>query len=373
MIVKRYVANTAQEAMEQIKYDLGQDAIILNTRRIRKKGWKAWFYRPLVEVTAAVDDVIVTNNSNNRILKSSKEEVLPQETNLKEIEKKVDQMGKMMQKFISGMGIDDSNKPHKFPPEGKELYQLLINHEVCEEYVVELINATIKLHNDKKSMFYGCFEQVLLEYLGKPEPITITPGDRKVVMFIGPTGVGKTTTLAKLAAFFSIQQNKKVGLITADTYRIAAADQLRIYAEILGLPFNIVYSPHEIIKALEEHKEQDIVLIDTAGKSIGDKEQEQEIKKLISLAKADEIYLVISSNTGSQGCINIINSYQFIPHYKLIFTKMDEITTYGTILNCCLSSGKPLSYLTNGQSVPEDIEIADPVKIKNSLMENSSI
>ena len=148
---------------------------------------------------------------------------------------------------------------------------------------------------------------------------------------------------------------------------------MKIYAEILEIPMSIIYSPSEISKALKEHEDKDLVFIDTAGRSIRDQEHEKEISQLIALGNIDEVYLVISSNTSPQGCINIINSYKFLPNYKLIFTKLDEVTTYGAIINCCLLSQKPLSYITTGQNVPADIEVANINKIKDLLIGNVGV
>ena len=190
----------------------------------------------------------------------------------------------------------------------------------------------------------------------------------RTALFLGPTGVGKTTTLAKLAAIYSIQHQKNVGLITADTYRIGAVDQLKIYAQILGVPLSIIYNPNELPDAINYHSDKDIILIDTAGRSIKHNDLEKEISELLTYGRIDEIYLVLGSNVSYKGCIDIINSYRFLPDYKLIFTKLDEINSYGILLNCCMLAQKPLSYLTTGQNVPDDIEIAEPEKIKNLLI-----
>ncbi len=368
MIIKRYIANTAQEAMTQVKTDLGSDAVILNTRRIRKKGITGWFSKSLVEVTAAIDEDIRMPFENQQPKQVNGTEKLYDSNDLTHIEKKVDAMGEIMEKLLTEL----QHKPKVATTDSfdnkQEYYELLIKNEVCQEYAAQIVDKALEMGNRKSLDLTQCFEEVILDCLGSAKPIEDSSAQRRIILFVGPTGVGKTTTLAKLAAVFSIEKNKKVGLITADTYRIAAVDQLRVYAEILEIPMSVIYSPSDITEALEEQSDRDIVLIDTAGKSIKDDNHEKEIKEIIDLGNIDEIYLVISGNTGQQSCANIIDSYNFLPEYKLIFTKLDEVTTYGAILNCCIKSKMPLSYITTGQNVPADIEIADTGRIKDLLI-----
>ena len=205
--------------------------------------------------------------------------------------------------------------------------------------------------------------------LGKPETITLR-SDKKptVVIFIGPTGVGKTTTLAKIAAGHSLEKNLKVGLITADTYRIAAVEQLKTYAEILGLPISVIYTPKEMKSAIEAYQDKDLVLIDTAGRSYRNKTQFEELKELVTESQADEVFLVLSSTSSIQNNKEIIDNYRFLDEFKLIFTKTDESPTLGMLLNARMMTGKALSYVTIGQSVPDDIEVASADKIARNLI-----
>jgi flagellar biosynthesis protein FlhF len=201
----------------------------------------------------------------------------------------------------------------------------------------------------------------------EPEPFSFTK-DKKVIIVIGPTGVGKTTTLAKLAANMVLTEKKKVGLVTSDTYRIAAVEQLKTYSEIIGVPLTIVYTPGEILNAIEGYKDKDLILVDTAGRSHKDKYQLMELKTLIKSSINYEVYLVMSATTKFSDCIEIIKNYSFLDDYKLLFTKMDETSAFGVILNVAYITKKPISYITTGQSVPDDIEIADNGKIINCLL-----
>jgi flagellar biosynthesis protein FlhF len=369
MIIKRYIGNTMQDAMAQVKADLGSDAIILNTRRIRKKGLVSWFTKPLIEVTAAADNDIIGFSNREINHNVVTRDTARDDYSYYKFEKKVDAMEEMIKKLVTEFGCDLDKGSSKTFGENQAYFDILISNEVNQKYAIEIMEKATELYTGRNLEFSQCFEQVILDYLGEDvQPIEVTPGQRKIVLFVGPTGVGKTTTLAKLAAGFAIEDGKKVGLITSDTYRIAAVDQLRVYAEILGIPMSVIYSPKDISGALEEHKDRDIILIDTAGRSIKDESHEKEIKEIIEYGNIHDIYLVISANSSYQGCLDILNSYEFLGEYKLIFTKIDEITTYGSIINCKLISRRPLSYITTGQNVPVDIEIANIHKIKDLLM-----
>ena len=193
----------------------------------------------------------------------------------------------------------------------------------------------------------------------------------KVVFFIGPTGVGKTTTIAKIASKFKVEQEKKVALLTADTYRIAAAEQLRTYANILDTPLAIVYSPEDIGKEIARFEDYDLVLVDTAGFSHKNDAQREDMKRLLqSLPEQYErqVYLVLSSTTKYKDLLEITDIYQEFCCFHLIFTKLDETGAYGNILNIKLHTGAALSYVTTGQNVPDDIEVVDTQKLVKQLL-----
>jgi flagellar biosynthesis protein FlhF len=219
---------------------------------------------------------------------------------------------------------------------------------------------------------YSLASKVMTVLLGEPEPIKLLEEKKPhVAIFLGPTGVGKTTTLAKIAADFTFRQ-KKVGLITADTYRIAAVEQLKTYAEILNLKVTVVYSPGEIKDAVDRLSDNDLILIDTAGRSHKNKAHFDELKALVNAVNADETYLVISSNTSRIAVREILEYYAFIKNYKLLFTKLDESPVPGVILNARYMTGKPLSYTTAGQSVPDDLDIANVRQLVTSILNDGN-
>ena len=201
--------------------------------------------------------------------------------------------------------------------------------------------------------------------------ITASEKGPKVVFFVGPTGVGKTTTIAKIASKFSVESKKKVVLLTADTYRIAAAEQLRTYANILDIPFRVIYSTDEVTQALKDFKDADFILIDTAGHSYHNSSQKDTMNEFVhsvdGLAEK-EVYLVLSATTKYKDLISVADTYTGAEEIRLIFTKLDETATLGNLLNLKLHTGAPLSYVTYGQNVPDDIEKFNPQKTVKNLL-----
>ncbi|MGQ9629630.1 MAG: flagellar biosynthesis protein FlhF [bacterium] len=201
----------------------------------------------------------------------------------------------------------------------------------------------------------------------------INPNERqKVVALVGPTGVGKTTTIAKLAANFYLSEKKRVGLITVDTYRIAAVDQLKTYGEIIGIPVKVAFTPQEFENMVNTMNDKDLVLIDTAGRNQKNDLQMTELVNYLQRVQRIEIYLVLSATTKYKDMLNILDNFKKVSFDRLIFTKLDETTTYGTMLNVMDRVDQPLSYVTTGQNVPDDIEVADAAKLARNILGNKT-
>jgi flagellar biosynthesis protein FlhF len=257
------------------------------------------------------------------------------------------------------------------------LYRTLLQNEVNERYVNQIIGEIeqfIRPGNGVDIILSNIYQKLILRF-GQPKTLIATGGQPHVVFFIGPTGVGKTTTIAKIASRYKMEHGKKVAFITADTYRIAATEQLQVYANILDAPMEIVYSNEEINDAIGRLAEYDLVFVDTAGFSHKNDTQRESMKDLIASVDAlyeKEVYLVLSATTKYKDLLDIVDIYKEIADYKLIFTKLDETATYGNLLNIKLYSGADLSYTTNGQNVPDDIEVFDTQKIVKHLLGGSS-
>jgi flagellar biosynthesis protein FlhF len=206
---------------------------------------------------------------------------------------------------------------------------------------------------------------------GQPGGIELGGKKPKIVFFVGPTGVGKTTTVAKIASHYKVEQGRKLALLTSDTYRIAATEQLRIYANILDVPLTIIYTPAEVAQAVDSMSDYDVILVDTSGFSHKSMEQRDSTKMLLDSIGDKynkEVFLVVSATTKYKDLKEIVDMYAGFTSYKLIFTKLDETSAYGNILNIRMYSNAEMSYTTNGQVVPDDIEVFNAQKIVKQLL-----
>lgn len=254
------------------------------------------------------------------------------------------------------------------------IYKKLIDNEVDSRFADEIIGEienSLKKESNLDSILAAVYQKIILK-LGKPK--TIEMGDKaKVIFFIGPTGVGKTTTIAKIASSFKIEKEARVAFITADTYRIAAVEQLNTYASIIDCPVSVVYSVEDMNKSLSEYKDYDLILVDTAGRSHKATEQMDELKAFIEevTQRADEFdfecYLTLSLTTKYKDLKSIADKYDDVD-WAVIFTKLDETCSVGNILNIRMLTDRPLSYTTSGQNVPDDIEVINEQGIARQLL-----
>lgn len=375
MNVKRYIAKDINEAMIKIKSEMGVDAVILNTRKIKTPGLFGFLKKPLVEVVAAIDEkeekVPVKKVEPVKALPVKKDPYSEQIDQLREM---VMSISDKLDKVESKTEITKVLEPEETIDEDQlirdKFIKIMTDADLSENIakkVMEILERQISLKDSSMEAIRNAIKVILREYLG--DVYSIEKEDtKKTFLFVGPTGVGKTTTLAKLAARLSLLDNKKVGLITADTYRIAAVEQLKTYSEILGIPLSVIYEPDELKDAIKKYEDKDYVLIDTAGRSHKSKELKEDLSGLLAHIENPQIFLVISMSTGYKDIISVLDSYNFIDDYKIIFTKLDEASSLGNILNVKVITGKQLSYFTIGQSVPDDIEVADKEKVISHVM-----
>ncbi len=302
------------------------------------------------------------------------------------IEEKLDSLHTMLEAQLQKPENNpEKNEEEKSSDDGKEsvsrevskfikiLYNTMIDNEINEKYanqIIEEMEKNIKPNTPFEMALSNIYQKMILKF-GNPETITPSSKGPKVVFFVGPTGVGKTTTIAKIASKFSVEAKKKVALLTADTYRIAAAEQLHTYANILEIPFRIIYAIEEVEKALTDFKDFDYILVDTAGHSHHNEAQREVMNGFIHSVDGiceKEVFLVLSATTKYRDLVSIADTYSAMTDYKLIFTKLDETTTLGNLLNIKLQTNAPLSYVTCGQNVPEDIEEFNPQKTVKQLL-----
>ena len=365
MKIKKYIGNTAHEAMIQMKKELGPDAVVLNTKTVRAKGVFGYFKRAMIEITAAYEekDIIMEKSNTNydKKLNNISDELIELKKIIKEFP---------LNKQLVYNEPDDNNLPELL----KGYYNRMVDNGINPNIslaVLKDINEEINLNEKDKNTIENIIKYNLLETLGDPQPITINE-EQKVIFFVGATGVGKTTTLAKIAASLVMQKKYKIGMITADTYRIAAVDQLRIYSDILELPLEIAYNTEDMTKAYDLFKDKDIILVDTAGRNHNDIEQVEELKSIVNTISNKEVYLLLNATTDFNILKSLIKRYEFLGNFKIIITKVDEAENYGNIFNVRYITDKELSYYTTGQNVPDDINIIDKEEILKELIKESN-
>ena len=387
MLIKKFQGASEQEALQLAKQELGKDVIITHIKSIKPKGIYRLFKKPLVEITAAVDEERIYEKKNyQQIAEELKKNPYEFRVNKGEekssaIEQKLDSLQIMLEKQLREQVSTAVEKEKETETTEEQtaamacvqmIYNQLIVNEVEEVYankVIAEIEQSLKPDATVDNILSTIYQKLVLK-LGETRELSFEEGKTKYVFFIGPTGVGKTTTIAKLASSLKLGKKAKVALFTADTYRIAAVDQLRSYATILGIPLRVIYSETEIKEAVEEFKEYDIVLIDTAGRSHKNREQRDDIEKLLLAVPEEcrEIYLVLSATTKYKDLVKITETYSAIARYNLIFTKLDETSGIGNIFNIKMLTGAPLSYTTFGQSVPDDISKINPQAVAKQLL-----
>lgn len=253
------------------------------------------------------------------------------------------------------------------------LIEAEVDETVCRELLDELRDATTAEEQACPLALRQHLRSVIEPQLAVSGPINVdkqrTEPAPRVVALVGPTGVGKTTTLAKLAANFRLKQNLRVGLITVDTYRVAAVEQLRTYADIIDLPMEVVSTPREMREAIQRFADLDLVLMDTAGRSPRDAVKVQELRSVLAEAAPDEVHLVLSTTAGSRSLVTTAEKFAGVGVTSVLLTKLDEATGLGHVLSLARRSRLPISYLTNGQNVPDDIATATTATLVDAILD----
>jgi len=363
MKIKKFAASTFREALAQIRRELGEDAIILSSEEV--KGGKN-----KVEVLAAIEQdpnqaetwqEAVKNKegtepgtaegpadktslsayrsaANHKVTPPYYEQVLAELGNLKST-----------LEDLKGKGYEVS-----LPEEKKQLYQYLRSRSIREDLALKLTEKAKDLNGVQDLIMNDL--QIGMDWM-----------DRKNIILIGSTGVGKTTTTAKLCGQ-AIKQKKKVGLISLDTFRIGAIEQIRIYSRILGVPLFVASSPEEVRTGINKLSDRDIILIDTTGRNPKDPSHAEELRRVYEMGIPLETHLLISGNSSEQFMTESLLSYKTIPINKVAFTKMDEAVDFGLVYNFSVQSKKPIAYLTTGQQVPNDIEFCNTDQLVNLIL-----
>ncbi|MBW2015426.1 MAG: hypothetical protein JRJ01_01080 [Deltaproteobacteria bacterium] len=358
MNIKKFVAETAQEALQMVKREMGPEAVILKTRTLRVKGGKK-----KIEVTAAID-----YESSN--LNDSPSETLRMEEFLERWKALEAQIREIKTAIVCGQA------ERHLPPEiyfNNMLRHRFMNYKsfgLNWQVIQELMNGGENRRLGADMSTSHILKDSLANVLSKIQTGTGRREGRgaRIFSFIGPTGVGKTTTLAKLAALGAVKQGKKTALITLDTFRIAAVDQLQSYARIMGIPLEVAVSRPELQEAVHKHRDCDLIFIDTVGRSPNHGQAIEELRDILDIPEYIHGYLVLSATEQYGNLLHTDRSFAALPFKSYIFTKLDETQDTSPMINFLITRGKPVSYFTAGQQVPEDIEVATKRKLASLIL-----
>lgn len=400
MIIKKFVGKTESDAVAAAKKELGNGVVIMNVKNVKKKGIAAFFAAKQVEVTVAMEEEKEIQRPTAQKdaakleteVRAAQTAVNVMQESSQNIEKKLDSLQTLLvsrfqqsetEKGESEASDEPAAAEKEESPESREdteqdkfirlLYNTMLDSEVDEKYANQIVDDLDKTRKPNMPFDYilaNVYQKMILMF-SKAEGITAAAKGPKIVLFMGPTGVGKTTTIAKIASGFTMEQKKKVVLLTADTYRIAAAEQLRTYANILEVPFRVIYSEEDAKIAVRDFKEYDYIFVDTTGHSDQNEERLDGMKSLLKAIRESgecQAFLVLSATTKYRDLMRIAASYKAVTDYQLIFTKLDETATLGNLMNLKLFTGNPIAYVTYGQNVPNDIELFNPQKTVKQLL-----
>ncbi|KAF0825837.1 flagellar biosynthesis protein FlhF [Cytobacillus firmus] len=380
MKVKKFMAASMPDATKQIRAELGKDAVILNSRVVYTGGVLGFFKKRNIEVMAAADSnqeieqkpavkSAAIPAASNHFKGNTEDSQFPGSRTSDELIREISSLKQMMSSLAGGKQISTV-----YPEAIRKVMQLLNEQEIDNSIQDQVLQVLLEKWylggaKAKAAEVEAWLQEELIKQI-EDIPFSGISFTKKYINVAGPTGVGKTTTLAKMAAECVIKHKKKAAFITADTYRIAAIDQLKTYAGILDIPLEVCYTIDDFRQAAEKLKEYDLVLIDTAGRNFRNRQYVEDLKNVIDFEKDMETFLVLSLTAKQKDMEDIYNQFSIIDIDKLIFTKADETSTYGAMYNIIHKYKKGTAYITNGQDVPDDILMAGPEDIVKQLMGN---
>ncbi|MBN6887182.1 flagellar biosynthesis protein FlhF [Cytobacillus horneckiae] len=375
MKAKKFIAATMSEVMKKIRAELGQDAVILHTRKVKSGGFLGLFQKQNLEVLAAVDPAIASERKANQ-----KDSQRPAYYGEGQQQKRIQDNTNVLLAEISDLrklinetkyNKEDavlSRLPEPISQELNKLKKQRVDEEIIDAISASLMESWYKNDDSSAENVRLWTEQLLTQKL-KDISFGGISFAKKYINVVGPTGVGKTTTLAKIAAESVIKYNKRIAFITTDTYRIAAIEQLRTYSKILDAPLEVCYNLEDFAKAMQQFSDYDVVLIDTAGRNYRNAEYVSEINKLIGSNKDIETFLVLSLTSKYEDMQEICEQFLKTPIDRFIFTKADETATVGSMLNLVINYQRGIGYITDGQDVPDDLLTGSPQKLIQAVME----
>ncbi len=375
MKIKKFLAPTLKEATEKMKNELGSDAIILSTRVVEEKSLDNIVR--LFEITSGIEEDRV--EYTQPVINKEELSLVDDDTLKLQDEKQVSKTLSSFAEEFNNFAQEKLKAPFSFttpqnnfrsrlnsvvkPPidnELKDVIDTLINHDVQKPLIKMVVN---QLKKSKSLLTSSNLDNYVISCLSSMIPTTdfkLAKGKKsKVVALVGPTGVGKTTSIAKLAAISKILHNLDVGIISIDTYRLGAIDQLRIFSEISNIDLLVAYEPKDMPELFAKLKNKDLILIDTVGRSQKNKDELKNIKSFLDKVPVNDVLLVLSATNSEKNLMDAADKFSLFNYSSFLFTKIDEAITYGNLINVTTNYNKPIMFLTNGQVIPDDIISAD--------------
>lgn len=372
MKMKKYTASSMPAAMKKVQADLGDDAIITSSKVVYSKGFLGMFKKKSFEVIAGIEraDIKEPAFSSKTVQQSVMFESQASEDSSKVIKQELADLKKLMKSMQS------QSASIQYPDELSTVIKQLEHQEINPQLITQISDELFTIVKNSKANLTPQEVQALaqkqLAHLLEGLPFGGISYEKKYINVLGPTGVGKTTTIAKMAAHAVLKKKKKIGFITTDTYRIAAIEQLKTYANLLQAPVEIVYDKEDYERALLKFERLDLIFIDTAGRNYKEIKYIKDLQQLIDVENNVENYLVLSVTAKERDMATIIEQFLALSVEKLIFTKVDETNTIGSMINLMVKYKKGLAYYTNGQEVPEDIEEASMKNVIELLFQGDN-
>ncbi|WP_010301470.1 flagellar biosynthesis protein FlhF [Kurthia senegalensis] len=367
MKMKKYTAESMTEAMAKVQRDFGEDAMIVSSKAIYSKGFLGMFKKKNYEIVVGVEPLtmppkkVETSFFTKEVTNVEMIEQNKMNTSMNQIQDEIASLKKLLKTQSS------SAVSVQYPEVLKKVIDQMENQELDKELVTSISDELFDIYKNSREELSEAqmkrFAKMALRQALDGVEMKGISYEKKYINVLGPTGVGKTTTIAKMAARAVLEKRKKVGFITADTYRIGAIEQLKTYANLLQAPVEVIYSYDDYKLAKEKLSDCDFIFIDTAGRNYRESKYVDDVTKLIELNEDMENFLILSITAKQRDMEAIIEQFSAYPISKFIFTKLDETNTIGTIVNLMVKYNKGLAYYTNGQEVPEDIVEASLDKI----------
>jgi flagellar biosynthesis protein FlhF len=393
MKIKKFTGKSLKDVTELMRSELGDNAIILHTKSTPLDDKNIEFQ---FEITAAIDDEAsfkFKETKKSRIVENVSDNPFNDLMQLTEtFEKNKDQKNQSSEpneKHMNGIHeirsdldsvkgtlgeIAQQLKSEKIPSLPRNLqtaYHKLIDKEIdpniSNDIIQHVFNRLSADQLEDMELIDDMIITKIADHIRTSEPFKVNQKQSKLIVFAGPTGVGKTTTIYKISAICKFLNHYNVAIISTDTYRIGSIDQLKTFTNIANIPFEVAYSPNELDTLVDKHSDKDIILIDTVGRNPRNRNEIEEILRFINAISPDEVHLVISATTSYNNMEKVLKNFGTLMPNRLVFTKIDESLTLGPVFNILYNSKIPLSYITNGQNTPDDILIAESIKMANTI------